>query len=162
MFYIKNCRLEAKIFQNEYAQVIGHWNNIVVRTGEEACVSAEIAKISTYTVTQKTKEATKVYVPSSSCTSRNYQWSAIPNFTFFLNPKIFFFFCKFRENQWCSHWGQGGQSATPDSEKFAKNREKEGKNQEKSGILKAKIGKVLSLCPSRQIGLATLLERTSL
>ena len=27
----------------------------------------------------------------------------------------------------------GGQSATPDSEKFAKNREKEGKNQEKSG-----------------------------
>ena len=75
MFYIKNCRLEAehyksvqKIFQNEYAQVIGHRNNIVVRTGEEACVSAEIAKISTYTVTQKTKEATKVHVPSSSCT----------------------------------------------------------------------------------------------
>ena len=40
--------------------------------------------------------------------------------------------------QWHSHWGgKGGQSATPDSKKFAKNREKRGK-----------IRKVLSLCPS--------------
>ena len=56
--------------------------------------------------------------------------------------------------------GQGGQSATPDSKKFAKNREKEGKNREKKRKQreeKAKIGKVLSLCPSWQIGLATLL-----
>ena len=59
--------------------------------------------------------------------------------------------------------GQGGQSATPDSEKFAKNLEKEGNNQEKSGKKrknreeKVKIGKVLSLCPSWQTGLATLL-----
>ena len=55
--------------------------------------------------------------------------------------------------------GQGGQSATPDSEKFAKNWEKEGKNLEKkrkNREEKAKIGKVLSLCPW-QIGLATLL-----
>ena len=29
-------------FQNEHAQVIDHRNDIVVRTGEEACVSAEI------------------------------------------------------------------------------------------------------------------------
>ena len=56
--------------------------------------------------------------------------------------------------------GQGGQSATPDSEKFAKKMEK---NQEKLGKKrknreeKAKIGKVLSLCPSWQPGLATLL-----
>ena len=35
---------------------------------------------------------------------------------------------------------QGGQSATPDSEKIAKNRKKSGKNQEKSGK-KGKIGK---------------------
>ena len=28
--------------QNEHARVIGHRNDIVVRTGEEACVSAEI------------------------------------------------------------------------------------------------------------------------
>ena len=34
----------------------------------------------------------------------------------------------------------GGQSATPDSKKFAKNREKEGENQEKSGK-ERKIGK---------------------
>ena len=50
--------------------------------------------------------------------------------------------------------GHRGQSATPDSEKFVKNREKRGENQEKSGKKKknreekAKIGKVLSLCPS--------------
>ena len=44
--------------------------------------------------------------------------------------------------------GRGrGQSATPDSEKIAKNREKEGENQEKTGK-GGKIGKVLSLCPS--------------
>ena len=49
--------------------------------------------------------------------------------------------------------GSRGQSATPDSEKFAKNLErgkksgkigKERKNREE----KAKIGKVLSICPS--------------
>ena len=42
--------------------------------------------------------------------------------------------------QWRSHWGQGGQSATPDNEKFAKYLEKEGKNQEKSEK-RGKIGK---------------------
>ena len=36
--------------------------------------------------------------------------------------------------------GSRGQSATPDSEKFAKNLEKEGKNQEKSGK-RGRIGK---------------------
>ena len=43
-----------------------------------------------------------------------------------------------------------GQSATPDSEKFAKNREKEGKTGKigkKSGR-KGKNREVLSLCPS--------------
>ena len=40
--------------------------------------------------------------------------------------------------QWRMHWGgQGGQSATPDSEKIAKNQEKEGENREK----RRKIGK---------------------
>ena len=49
---------------------------------------------------------------------------------------------------------QGGQSATPDSEKFARKSRKEGENQEKSGRKrknqdeKAKSRKVLSLCPS--------------
>ena len=60
-------------------------------------------------------------------------------------------------SQWRSNWGQ---SATPDSEKLAKNREKSGKigkNSGKSGEKKAKIGTFLSLCPSWQIGLATLL-----
>ena len=62
---------------------------------------------------------------------------------------------------------KGGQSATPDSEKIAKNQEKLGKIQEKSGKKrknreeKAKIGKFLSLCPSWQIGLATLLIRSN-
>ena len=46
MFFIQmtdeNLNITKKIFQNEYARVIGHRNNIVVRTGEEACVSAEI------------------------------------------------------------------------------------------------------------------------
>ena len=50
-----------------------------------------------------------------------------------------------------------GQSATPDSEKFAKNREKIRKNREKirknrekeeNREEKAKIGKFLSLCPT--------------
>ena len=36
--------------------------------------------------------------------------------------------------------GSRGQSATPDSEKFAKNLEKEGKNPEKSGT-RVRIGK---------------------
>ena len=72
---------------------------------------------------------------------------------------------------WRSHWGgKGRQSANPDSEKLAKNREKKrGKirknrgKKEKSGKKrknreeKAKIAKFLSLCPSWQIGLATLL-----
>ena len=50
--------------------------------------------------------------------------------------------------------GSRGQSATPDSEKFAKNLEKEGKKSGKIGKERknreenAKIGKVLSLCPS--------------
>ena len=34
--------LFRKKIQNEHARVIGHRNDIVVRTGEEACVSAEI------------------------------------------------------------------------------------------------------------------------
>ena len=38
------------------------------------------------------------------------------------------------KQQWGSHWGgQGGQSAIPDSEKFAKNREKSGKIGKKEG-----------------------------
>ena len=62
---------------------------------------------------------------------------------------------------------QGGQSATPGSkknaknrEKITKNREKIGKNREKRrkiGKKRQKSGKFLSLCPSWQIGLATLL-----
>ena len=46
---------------------------------------------------------------------------------------------------------QGGQSATPDSEKFAKNWEKSGNIGEKKRTNqeeKVKLGKVLSLCPS--------------
>ena len=65
-----------------------------------------------------------------------------------------------------SHWsGKGGRVPHLDSEKFANNREKEGKNQERSGKKrknweeKAKIGKVLSLCPSWQKGLAALLPQ---
>ena len=60
--------------------------------------------------------------------------------------------------------GGKGQSATPDSENFAKNPEKRGKNQKKSGKRrknweeKAKIGKVLSLCPSWQLRLTLLLR----
>ena len=55
-------------------------------------------------------------------------------------------------NQWHSHWrGQeGGQSATPDSEKFAKNWEKEGKNQEKRGKIRKKrqkLGRVFHFAP---------------
>ena len=56
----------------------------------------------------------------------------------------------------------GSQSATPDSETFAKYREKEEKNQEKLGEKRknqeemAEIGEVLSFCPSWQMGLATL------
>ena len=60
----------------------------------------------------------------------------------------------------------GGQSATPDNENLPKIGKKEGKFGKKSGKNgkkrtnreeKAKIGKFLSLCPSWQIGLATLL-----
>ena len=75
---------------------------------------------------------------------------------------------KIPHDQWRSHWGckGGGQSATPDSEKIAKNQEKELENQEKSGKKrrnreeKTKIGKVFSFfsfCPSWQIRLVTLL-----
>ena len=45
---------------------------------------------------------------------------------------------------WCrlhTFGHQGGQSATPDGEKFAKNQEKEGKNQENRGKKRGKIGK---------------------
>ena len=70
--------------------------------------------------------------------------------------------------QWRSHWGGKGCRVPPltakilpkfgkkrekNREKIRKNREKRGKNREE----KAKIGKVLSHCPSWQIGLATLL-----
>ena len=44
--------------------------------------------------------------------------------------------------------GARGQSATPDSEKFAKNQEKEGKNREE----KVKIGKVLYFAPPDRQG----------
>ena len=46
--------------------------------------------------------------------------------------------------------GTGGKSATPDSEKIVKNWEKEGKirKKEETREEKAKIRKVLSLCPS--------------
>ena len=73
------------------------------------------------------------------------------------------------DGSWPTGW-QGGQSATSDSEKIQNNQEKQGKNQEKSGKnqeklgkkekksgRKAKIRKFLSLCPSWQIGLSTLL-----
>ena len=53
--------------------------------------------------------------------------------------------------------GIRGQSAAPDSEKITKNREKQEKIR-KNRKEKVKIGKVLSLCPSWQIGLATLLK----
>ena len=69
---------------------------------------------------------------------------------------------------------QGGQTATPDSKKFTKNWEKVGKKSGKLGEKirkkwgkkrtnreeKAKIRKFLSLCPSWQIGLATLLRES--
>ena len=70
----------------------------------------------------------------------------------------------FKKQQWRSHWGGKGAECHPWQRKFAKNREKEGQNQEKSGKKrtnreeKAKIGKFLSLCPSWQIRLATLLR----
>ena len=62
--------------------------------------------------------------------------------------------------QWRSHWGGKGGRVPPWQRKIC---QKLGKNQEKPGKKKknreekAKIGKVLSLCPSWQIGLATLL-----
>ena len=65
--------------------------------------------------------------------------------------------------QWQSYWGS---RVPPLAAKFAKNW---GKNQEKQGKIrktrknweeKAKIEKALSLCPSWQIGLATLLMFT--
>ena len=64
--------------------------------------------------------------------------------------------------------GGRGQSATPNSEKFAKFCEKEGKIQEILGEKRknqeenAEIGKGRNLlCPFWQIGLATLLEANS-
>ena len=46
-----------------------------------------------------------------------------------INLNFQYFQCS---RQWHSHWGvKEGQSATPDSEKFSKNREKEGESQEK-------------------------------
>ena len=48
--------------------------------------------------------------------------------------------CRASINSGVATGGQGGQSATPDSEKFAKNQEKEGKNQEKSEK-RGRIGK---------------------
>ena len=54
--------------------------------------------------------------------------------------------------QYCgvASMGQGGQSASLDSENIAKNRGKEEKIGKKRKNLeeKAKIGKILSLCPS--------------
>ena len=64
----------------------------------------------------------------------------------------------------CYATGAPLDSAPLDSDKFAKNQEKEVENQEKlwkkrkNGKERANIGKVLSLCLSLQIGLATLLQ----
>ena len=63
--------------------------------------------------------------------------------------------------QWRSHWGQGGGVAPLTAKNLSKI-VKKGENQEKlrkEGKIekRGKIGKVLSLCPSWQIGLATLL-----
>ena len=56
--------------------------------------------------------------------------------------------------QWCSHWGgKGGRVPPLTAKKNAKNWGKIRQNREE----KAKFGKFLSLCPSWQIGLATLL-----
>ena len=60
--------------------------------------------------------------------------------------------------QWRSHWGgKGGQSATPDSEKIAKNRKKSGKIPEKSGKKREnrKVSFTLSLLTDRA-GYATV------
>ena len=83
---------------------------------------------------------------------RQFEQKASALFEKLSQEKVFVETCFEQE---CNHWGgKGGQSAIPDSEKFAKNREKEGKNHENSGKKrknleeKAKIRKVLSLCPS--------------
>ena len=63
------------------------------------------------------------------------------------------------QRQWHSHWGIKGGRVPPLT---AKNLPKIGKKSGKKGKVrkkKAKSGKVLSLCPSWQIGLATLLLR---
>ena len=66
-------------------------------------------------------------------------------------------------HQWRSHWGgKGGRvplltAKTLPKKKIRKKQEKSGKNR-KSREETAKIGKFLSLCPSCQIGLATLLN----
>ena len=66
--------------------------------------------------------------------------------------------------QWRSHWGvKGGRVPRLTAKNLPKNWEKEGKKSGKIGKKrknreeKAKIGKVLSLCPSWQTGLAMLL-----
>ena len=78
-------------------------------------------------------------------------------------------------SQWHSHWGGKGAECHPWQQKNCQKLGKRGENREKRGQIrkkkrknrgkkrknweeKAKIGKVLSLCPSWQIGLATLLE----
>ena len=63
--------------------------------------------------------------------------------------------------QWHSHWGSRGAGCHLDSEKFAKNRKrgkKSGKKR-KNWEEKAKIGKVLSLCPllTDRAGYATVM-----
>ena len=64
--------------------------------------------------------------------------------------------------------GSKGAESPLDSKTFTKYREKEGENQEKSGKRgknqekEEKFGKVLSLCLSWQIGLATLLNTSRL
>ena len=61
-------------------------------------------------------------------------------------------FIKYIHTQWRSHWGvkEGRQSATPDSEKFAKIRKNEEKNQEKSGEIgkkRQKLGRFFHFAP---------------
>ena len=67
------------------------------------------------------------------------------------------------EEQWRSHWGVKGGRVPPltaqNLPKIGKKRKKIRKKR-KNWEEKAKIGKALSLCPSRQIGLATLLMRS--
>ena len=63
--------------------------------------------------------------------------------------------CNF--TQWRSHWGSRGVECHPWQQKICQKPVKRGVKSEKIGEKEKKIGKVLSLCPSWQIGLATLL-----